>query len=103
MFLYKVSSKQNERWATQEEYIERLVLYVTVTIQFLKCILFLLSDHVEIFYEDGEYVLEIYDTEISDKGLYKCVAKNEVGSAETQCILTLRGKSCHLLFMFNRL
>jgi len=69
----------------------------------LKCILFLLSDHVEIFYEDGEYVLEIYDTEISDKGLYKCVAKNEVGSAETQCILTLRGKSSHLLSMFNRL
>ncbi|CAG2187953.1 Myosin light chain kinase, smooth muscle,Myosin light chain kinase family member 4,Death-associated protein kinase 2,Myosin light chain kinase 3,Death-associated protein kinase 1,Death-associated protein kinase 3,Myosin light chain kinase 2, skeletal/cardiac muscle [Mytilus edulis] len=51
------------------------------------------SDHIEIFYEDGEYVVEIYDTEISDKGLYKCVAKNEHGSAETQCKLTLREKS----------
>lgn len=52
---------------------------------------FSILDHVEIFYEDGEYVLEIYDTEPSDKGTYKCVASNEVGSAETQCKLTLRG------------
>jgi hypothetical protein len=55
--------------------------------------LWLFPDRYEVFFEDGAYNIEIYDTVLSDTGLYKCVATNSMGSAETQARITILGKS----------
>ncbi|XP_033728727.1 myosin light chain kinase, smooth muscle-like isoform X3 [Pecten maximus] len=48
------------------------------------------TDHYETYIEDGAHNLEIFDTLISDTGLYRCVARNEMGSAECQCKLDVK-------------
>lgn len=45
------------------------------------------------FFEDGAYNIEIYDTVVLDSGVYKCVATNVIGSAETQAKVKILGKS----------
>ena len=45
------------------------------------------------FFEDGAYHLEIYDTELSDSGQYKCTATNTMGSCDSQATLTILGKT----------
>lgn len=53
----------------------------------------LVLDRYEVFFEDGAYNIEIYDTVVSDSGVYKCVATNAIGSAETQAKVKILGKS----------
>ncbi|XP_060064239.1 myosin light chain kinase, smooth muscle-like isoform X2 [Ylistrum balloti] len=48
------------------------------------------TDHYETYLEDGAHNLEIFDTLTSDTGLYRCVARNEMGSAECQCKLDVK-------------
>ncbi|XP_069108405.1 myosin light chain kinase, smooth muscle-like isoform X3 [Argopecten irradians] len=48
------------------------------------------TDHYETYFEDGAHNLEIFDTITSDSGVYRCVARNEMGSAECQCKLGVK-------------
>ena len=55
--------------------------------------IFSFLDRYEVFFEDGAYNIEIYDTVLSDTGVYKCVATNFIGSAETDAKIKILGKS----------
>ena len=45
----------------------------------------------EIFEEHGSAHLEIYDSDVSDSGVYKCTATNSTGSVTSSCIVTVKG------------
>lgn len=45
----------------------------------------------EIFEEHNSAHLEIYDADVSDRGVYECTAENTEGSVTTRCIVTVTG------------
>ncbi|KAK3083179.1 hypothetical protein FSP39_015849 [Pinctada imbricata] len=47
------------------------------------------SNKYEMFFEDGAYHLEVYDTDLTDTGMYKCIATNEMGSAQSRAKVTI--------------
>ncbi|CAG5962739.1 unnamed protein product [Menidia menidia] len=44
----------------------------------------------EIFEDHGSAHLEIYESEVSDSGTYKCTASNSTGTVSTTCSVTVR-------------
>uniref|UniRef100_A0AAY5EH03 Ig-like domain-containing protein n=1 Tax=Electrophorus electricus TaxID=8005 RepID=A0AAY5EH03_ELEEL len=44
----------------------------------------------EIFEEHGSAHLEIYDSDVSDSGVYKCTATNSAGSVTSSCTVTIK-------------
>lgn len=57
----------------------------------------------EIFEEYGSAYLEIYESEVSDTGVYKCTAVNSAGTVSTTCTVTVRGKIYHLTVVIMNL
>lgn len=54
----------------------------------------------ELFEEHGSAHLEIYDTDVSDSGVYECTAKNSDGSVTTKCTVTVKGMIVPLNIIF---
>lgn len=51
----------------------------------------------ELFEDQCSAHLEIYESEVSDSGVYKCTAINSSGAVSTTCTVTVTGKKirCH--------
>lgn len=54
----------------------------------------------EIFEEHGSASLEIYESEASDSGVYRCTAANGVGTVSTTCSVTVQSEIQHLFYEF---
>ena len=53
--------------------------------------MFLYPDHYEIYAEEDSYNLELIDVEASDSGAYSVTASNDMGSASSDCTITVQG------------
>ncbi|CAJ0936412.1 unnamed protein product, partial [Mesorhabditis belari] len=50
------------------------------------------ADRVQLTYRSGVASLEIFNARMEDAGAYSCVATNELGEDQTECLVTVQGR-----------